>query len=145
MRLLYDAGDCPNANPKRDCVSYTYGDSYGHSYIHTDSYSYVHAYSHSHSYIHPYSYIHAYSYSHSYVHTDGDGNVYPNAYCVSFTYGYSDSYVHTYADADAYVCDCSDVGSQRKRHQRHDRDDGELHPQGEHDLPRVRVHELQHG
>jgi hypothetical protein len=38
LRLLYDAGDCPNANPKRDCVSYTY--AYSHGNIYSNAYAY---------------------------------------------------------------------------------------------------------
>jgi hypothetical protein len=53
--VLYDAGDCPNAKPNPDCVSFTYaysdsyvnanaygnsdGDSYGNFYPYTNGYA----------------------------------------------------------------------------------------------------------
>ena len=40
MRLLYDAGDCLNANPNRDCVSFTNGNSYSYSCSYANSNGY---------------------------------------------------------------------------------------------------------
>jgi len=39
LPLLYD-GACPNANPNRDCVSFTNGNSYAYSYSYAKSNAY---------------------------------------------------------------------------------------------------------
>jgi hypothetical protein len=49
LRLLYDAGDCPNAN----CVSfsYVYGHTYGYSHSYVDSNAYANAYANAYDHL----------------------------------------------------------------------------------------------
>ena len=55
MRLLYDAGDCPNAN----CVSF--------SNVYVYAYVYAYSYSYSHSYVDSNAYSNAYAYAYDHL------------------------------------------------------------------------------
>ena len=71
MCVLYNAGDCPNAN----CVSYTY--VYSDSYINADCYGHCNSDGDSNCYLYANAYSDGYSYGNSYsnlhAHPDTGG------------------------------------------------------------------------